>query len=370
MRTRTFIAATFAVAAIAACGEIVGLGDRPTIEVGDGGPDASRDGDPGFPLDAGDASDGQPPPLALYPACGIATASTSCQSCMVASCCPANAACAASASCAAYENCLVPCAGDYACRARCLIEYGPDSLEIAAVNTCVADNCGDSCGVACGMTDSFAEPDAAGACEQCLSGTGSICTDWQACEADPECAEIALCAANCTTLDCQSACGYRHDGGAALYLSAVLGSVQCVGPCDIGAYWECVGKFEPRTNQAAETVLTLAFNAPTASSAVGVHVTACPSTFDRECLQPVDSATSDANGNATLHLPVDAAEVGFSGYFEICLGSSIVHQFAFLEFPLSEAVATLTIPLGDPGALRIRMTKSPSIWIRRSRPSG
>jgi hypothetical protein len=66
-------------------------------------------------------------------------------------------------------------------------------------------------------------------------------------------------------------------------------------------------------------------------------------------LQPVGAAITDANGNVTFHLPshvpLDGHAVGFSGYFELS-GPAIVPQLAFLEFPLSEPAATMTVSIG------------------------
>jgi len=43
--------------------------------------------------------------------------------------------------------------------------------------------------------------------------------------------------------------------------------------------------------------------------------------------------------------PLDGHAVGFSGYFELS-GPAIVPQLAFLEFPLSEPAATMTVSIG------------------------
>jgi hypothetical protein len=354
MRATRLVLGLVVLGAVAACGEIVGLGDHDSFDPDDAGIEASGPTTLDGTADARRAMDASPPHDPRY-ACGIAAGTVGCQGCMAAHCCSANAACADSGTCTDYENCLMPCGSDYACRAECLISHPPEALAIANVNSCVATNCAAVCGVTCGMTDSFAEPDAADTCASCLSMVPGGCADWEACEKDPECSEISLCVANCTTQDCQSACGYGHDAGAARFVSTLLDSVKCLGQCDIGSYWECVGGFEASFIQADETVLTLALTTDGSAAGAGIDVVACPSTTDRGCLHPVGEQVTDADGMVTFtlpaHAPLDGYAVGFDGYFAIS-GSGVVPQLTFLEFPLSEPAASITVPLANAAALQ------------------
>jgi hypothetical protein len=331
MRAKGVLIGSCALAALAACGELVGLGNAVTVSSDDGGTDARED-------DASpDGAETSPPPSLA--ACGISVATSTCQSCMTAHCCEASDACANDDSCAEYENCLVPCANDYACRARCLIDHAGKQYvapEIAPLNQCVATSCANECGLTCGIADSFAEPDSAPACAACL-GSNS-CAKWVACGADVDCETVALCAATCVTQDCQLACGDGLDAGAQLYLTALGNATSCVPTCNIGSYWECVNDVPPElVRGAGETSLTLGI----AGAGAGVTVTACPSLADQTCTPSLATTKTDENGNAQFEFDVvNPPALGFYGYFEIS-GPGLAPELLFLEFPLSEAQSNL-----------------------------
>jgi hypothetical protein len=190
------------------------------------------------------------------------------------------------------------------------------------------------------MTSSYAEPDAAVACAQCM-GTWA-CDSAGACGADLGCQQIVQCQLGCVTEDCFLACSQEADAGAAsLDLSYIAKGESCAGPCGAGAFWDCSTTRPPPLSMTGQTVITLNIvDVPGEAPVVGATVKACART-DLDCAQPVvPPGTTDADGDVTFTLGALGA-VGFSGYFDVS-SPSIYPSLLFLPAPLS--VPQVTFP--------------------------
>jgi hypothetical protein len=248
-------------------------------------------------------------------ACGIPAGTASCQACLESQCCPQATACAQSSACKTYESCIVPCGSDYGCRASCAVDRAK-SLEISALDQCVAARCEAACGVKCAVTAAVGEPDAAVSCLQCI--VANDCVTAEACGTNLECVQILGCVGSCPTPDCQEACAIGKDAGAALLQPLVTAlSSTCVAACQYGGSWDCIGKVTDPLAPANVINLTVNVRNLAASAQMplpGIHVLAC-GPADTACANPVASGDTDAQGNAVLVLP--SASGGFVGHFEL-----------------------------------------------------
>lgn len=84
-----------------------------------------------------------PPPTAQ---CGARAGTSTCDACIVASCCPAQLACDANDSCSALANCDALCAANADCRQRCYDTHSTGAAALASLDRCVAKSCASSCG--------------------------------------------------------------------------------------------------------------------------------------------------------------------------------------------------------------------------------
>jgi hypothetical protein len=273
-------------------------------------------------------------------ACGISAGSASCAACIQATCCPQAQACAGSSACAAYEDCVVPCGGDYACKARCLIAEYASAVEIPEMDQCVAKGCATQCGLTCDTTASYAEPDAAAGCQQCL--TANACPAATQCQTNLECQDVAQCENECESLDCFWGCGEGRDAGAQLFYAYAFGLAPCAGACSAGEYWDCPLGSGLAVSETGQTTITLNLVvAPDGKALAGASVKACD-LGDTACTAPVvPPGTTDAQGNVTFVLPAFGSLEGFLGYFDIASPSTYPTLY-FLQSHLS--VPQVTVP--------------------------
>jgi hypothetical protein len=271
-------------------------------------------------------------------ACGLIAGSSSCAACIQSECCGQASACATNSACTRYESCLLPCGADYACRSRCLIADLASAAEIPPVDECVSAQCGAQCGLACGSTTTYAEPDAATACIQCL--VNNDCSAAQTCGSSLECQKAAQCGLECTSEDCAHACLEGNEAGVDDFSSFAFGLTKCLAPCGLGNFWECATA-PPLITSFEQTTITLNFVAlPSGRTVAGALVKACDVT-DVTCANPVVPAgVTDDAGNVTFTLP-KIGPFGFWGYFDISSGS-LYPSLYFLRSPLS--VPTVTFP--------------------------
>lgn len=292
-----------------------------------------------------DASTGEP-----GSACGLAVPAGSCGACVEASCCAELKACSKEPACAGYEACLLGCGPDYVCRSNCISKGRTgDFPEIPGLDVCVVRQCESVCGIGCGIVTANRDAGAAVACQACIAGND--CAQAEACARSLECGLVAQCFASCTTLDCKEACQVGHDAGTTLFQSFLTPlEGACLRPCEYGEDWSCAGKVSVPVAKTPETVVTLTVTTFQGTLLPGMTVKACTA-LDLDCTKPLDTATTNAQGVATLTVrgPLPVGD-GFAGYFDIAPPADpdaaapppIVPFLDFLAYPLSEGAVTIT----------------------------
>jgi hypothetical protein len=281
-------------------------------------------------------------------ACGLRAQPGDCRACVAAHCCDEAAACAQDPACSAVESCLLECGSDYACRARCSLDNAASQqTDVPRLDTCVAANCNDACGLTCGMSTAFTTPDSAPTCERCLNEN---CGATLACTTSLDCQLAGHCVASCFSPDCRGAC-LQGDGGALFVSQALSAGLHCLAPCDIGELWQCIGKVSWPLAQSgpSDVTLTLLDQQQGGPPMQGILVKACPPGTDRQCLHPLSTGTTGADGKVTLTLlPVQSPGYGFWGYFDLTLPApppGALHYLYFLSFPLSVEHAALSLSI-------------------------
>ncbi len=130
-------------------------------------------------------------------ACGLPYGTTTCASCLSASCCDPSSACQASPTCNAYESCLGRCKGEEQFRSQCASDNptGTDP-SIAPLAACIAAKCETECGLSCGGGIRLI-PAAAPACQDCVAanvrGHERACWTSVACQSYPASGGCARC---------------------------------------------------------------------------------------------------------------------------------------------------------------------------------
>jgi hypothetical protein len=281
--------------------------------------------------------------------CGLVVPSAqTCQACLDAHCCGQLLACANEPACASYEACIIGCGADYVCRAGCVAQRQNGNFpEIPQIDACLVDQCESACGVTCGVVVGDSIGDAAVACQACV--TSNACGAAEACGRSAACGEVAQCVGSCDTFDCKEACQTANEAGAALLQSLqmpVMGA--CAKQCAFGESWTCVGKVDVPTASSLQTVVTLTVTTLHGAVVPDATVKACL-TEDRLCAQPLDTATTDAHGVATLTVrTIVPGGYGFGGYFDVAPAdvdaqpAAIVPFLYFLSHPLSEPAVSLS----------------------------
>lgn len=267
------------------------------------------------------------------PCDGAVEIAPACAICVAAQCDEARATCATDEACCEDYTCLARCAaGDAVCRAACLDAPGRRSDRLNGIDACRRTTCAEACVVADDVV--FGWPEACEAClgERCLGET-------RACAGDATCEANIVCDAACEDPACYPACwlatdpdgrwGNACDGAEpeedddyvdpfSDYWGCLIR--RCRVECGLGVTWGCVGAFRwPAPD--AEVVDGLKFSYHVydyiniSRDVEGASVSACQR-GDVTCAQPVDTATTDADGYACLEVPV-ASNVGFTGFFRV-----------------------------------------------------
>jgi hypothetical protein len=275
-------------------------------------------------------------------ACGLALGAGDCRACVASKCCAEATACAGDPGCGPVESCALACGSDYTCRAQCSAEHPSSGDALAVMDHCAVTSCSAECGISCDLLHGLAPPAAATACSQCLFAND--CSAAQKCFSDLECIRSAYCLGGCSTRDCQEACLFDTDGGLALASFGLgLGS-HCVSACSYGSNWSCAGKVTYPLPKTETIRLTLTVQDMLSHMVFpGIEVKACDM-LDLTCAAPIAAGTTDSSGNVVLDLGNLGPTVGFAGYFDLSSPSSeILPYLAYLNFPLTEPTAQLTV---------------------------
>jgi hypothetical protein len=322
------VAAACVVVACVACRQLVGIGDSP----------------PGAGADAGAEAAAE-----TGPACGIAYAGASCETCLEQRCCPQATDCSGNAGCSALETCLGACGGDPACRASCTIEHRTTDPTEPRLSACLASQCSTPCALACGGVAEFTGPDAAAACQSCLGNVS--CPAAAACGSDPACIATAWCVLNGQAEDRNQSCIAAQDASADAFYG-MLNSLQssCGSACAIGNQWYCVGHESPPLQTNASTAFTaVVFDLATGGGVAGVTVDVC-SPLLPPCTV-LDSEPTLDGGTATVDVPrQDQGGYGPTGYVRLS-GGGIVDELYFWTTELSEPTIRVQIPTLTPNEL-------------------
>ena len=117
--------------------------------------------------------------------------------------------------------------------------------------------------------------------------------------------------------------------------------------------WTCVGNVMWPAPMAETVTITAHAEEIQGGAAIpNIKVDACAKA-DPDCAAPITSGTTDANGDITLMLPTGTD--GFDGYFQLT-GNSIPDSLVFVNPPVTEDVADLTVPLLDSGTFGLFQT--------------
>jgi hypothetical protein len=329
-----------AVAALAGCRQILGIGNRMV----------------------------SPPPT-----CGIWYSDTSsCEACVEANCCQPAVACASSdgGTCLPLEKCLAECEGEPACRSGCAVAHkvpnGADQTAAGLLESCLATSCEAECGLACGGLSQVAGRESAVACQSKI--VADHCTAAQTCARDPDCMAQMRCRESCVTGDCVGACNLARPGGDELYEDFVRPLQDFSDPvCEIGGNWTCVGKVAWPTIMPPDRSLKLGFVDWTGAPApAGLAVALCAAQTPTCAAVGQGGMTSDG-GQVTVVDPRDPSLVGQGlGYLDIESGElssgPLMPTLIYWGFPLSRdgSVLTTPVPLVDKTYL------ADLVWAQRS----
>ena len=293
------VAAAAAITGVLACRQLVGITDNPPTDL-------------------------------TSTLCGLPYGTNTCASCVNTNCCSESTTCAADPVCSAYEGCLGQCNGDPKCRSQCTIDNPVGvATDVSALSACLAGKCGTACGLECGGVAGYiSEPDAAVACQQCL--TGSQCAQAEACASSDvcdafvrgflafstvdsievseqtQCANSAawglefligglstICGKNPPTLDADASVSSTAGVFAQSYGS-------CTTPCAIGNYWACVDHVTwPSPNSTTYTLGYTVTDYADSKPVAGALVQVC-SRLDENCGNPIQCGTTDADGRVIV----------------------------------------------------------------------
>ena len=283
-------------------------------------------------------------------ACGLPYGTNECAECAATSCCNESAACSADPACAPYESCLESCKGDPACRSRCVVDFpSGTAAPVASLSACLASKCETECNLACGgLASSETPPDAAAACQSCL--TTSACAPAEACASSVDCeAAFQQCSLACPTWDCAETCRTAHgapvvpgsdpDGGP--FTSFIREwSGACATACASGDYWSCVGHVGwPAPKSPSVTVTYTGFEYVSHAPVASLNISVC-NPLDLACARPLASGQTDATGTVVLNLlnPPDSNGLGLNGYFQVSSpDKTYVPNIVYWGYPMSEA---------------------------------
>jgi hypothetical protein len=282
-------------------------------------------------------------------ACALRYGAAACAVCAQASCCHELSACAANPACAPYETCVGACNGDATCRAQCGNDHPPGtSSEGSSLAACLVAKCEGPCELTCGALAYGVQPDAAEACQSCVSI--SACDQNRACASAQDCDALVRCRVACGfRYDCMQECARQHPesasmaeavGGAAVLL---LGAV-CSSECGSGGNWSCVGHVQPAlTSPETISVAVGVGDYYTHQPFSGVDMSLCVAT-DPDCSATTayDSRQTDAMGTALLQLTRHGSVDQLLSFYVQVTSSGLVPTRYYWGFPLTEASVSLT----------------------------
>jgi|HubBroStandDraft_6_1064221.scaffolds.fasta_scaffold143327_2 hypothetical protein len=314
------LAGLIAIASIAACRQLVGVGDDPAQDL-------------------------------VTSACGLPYGTNGCASCVDTSCCAESTTCAADPVCAAYAACLGRCDGDPACRSQCTIDNPTGTAsDVSALSACLASRCETACNLPCGaLADLLSPPDAAAGCQECLSRS---CAQARTCASSADCDGFERCATSCMgPSDCGIACQTAHQSGAGVppisdggpdpgTFAGAPWITNCATQCATGGYWACVGHVSwPRPKVTTTTITFHTWDYPMQTSPLGgLDVKVCRAS-DTYCDSPITDGTTNDAGTVPLTFPTidNVTGFGLNGYLQIDSSTmSVVPYLYYWGFPLSE----------------------------------
>jgi hypothetical protein len=235
-----------------------------------------------------------------------------CAACVADGCFEPEIACRRDVACSVAYACLAACSNDDpACRWACESTHpestGEGSLA-AAVDVCRRARCPEACFGVHGLARVLGD--------DCSTCADLRCGEEQgACVVDGDCERFVSCSSAGAlspdrTYDCEAR--YAADRDAFDGLRACLGS--CAAECQWGKHDACLGGYSWSHASRGPLPFTARFRTfPALTAAAGVELKACDEHDCTGCEFPVDVATTDAQGMATLALPLDA------GTFTGCL---------------------------------------------------
>jgi hypothetical protein len=310
---RAGIVALALLALVAACRQLVGIGDAP--------PTALADAATAAEATAAEAG----------PRCGIAYEGTQCEACLETSCCDYATACSGDTSCSLLEGCYSSCQGDVTCRAGCTYGrlIGPNPYE-ETFAACLVKSCAAPCGLECGGAAEIFGVDAAAGCQECM--TAQPCSVLAACASDPSCQTRVWCNISTPRPDRSQACFAAIDGGADAYAAGVDSflSAGCSSECQ-GEQWYCLKDLGNPQFVPSTTMTYRLGDALSGDPVAGASVTVCGQSLLLDCDASADAPTTDDAGTAMVPLP----GAGPTGYLSVS-GQGLYPQLTFWGFPLSE----------------------------------
>jgi hypothetical protein len=328
--------------------------------------------------DAPPAVQTNPPPKNLGPtagpdagACGLPYGTAGCASCAAAHCCQESTACSKDPGCAPYAQCIGACNGDPTCRATCGASPSPPtSSEGSALTACLVAQCESKCGLTCGAPGTYGVlPAAAPRCQDCIATNGA-CDTARACGASATCDAVRRCAAGARTLDSLSVCwDDAPDAGAALAKSLDNSISGCATECAVGGDWACVGHVSwpaPKSDTVTFALEVVDFVSVLAGSVVGVSsvdVSIC-STYDLDCLHPLQQGSTDGTGRVVLQVQ----NPGLECYLQVT-SPDIVPSLYYMGAPAVESKVVETadsnfgaVPVFKPADLQRFFDSSGDTW--------
>jgi len=326
-------------ALIAACRQLVGIGDETPTQA-----------------DAPDAG----------PACGIRYAGTACEACLESQCCAPARDCAGSQSCKTLEDCLGSCNGDATCRAKCTFDHliGADQLE-SNLASCLASSCAGQCNLTCGGLAALEGPDAARGCEACMVNNPTVCSAAQACANESHCQALKRCWQTNHTQDTMEDCEKGHLAGqtASDDLFNALLSPPCENDCAVGREWFCVGHSSTAGGNGIATAVTVHVYDKLSTNGrpiQGVTVQVC-NEGDPTCGGPdasVPTATTDADGGATIQVPQNPQGGGSRGYLQL-QGGGIAPTLSYWGFQLTQPTLFYNLGVVTPAEVQAFASQIP-----------
>jgi hypothetical protein len=311
-----------------------------------------------------------PPTDLVTSICGLPYGTSTCASCVNASCCTESNACAGDPVCSAYESCLGECKGDGACQQGCALSNPPGTaIDVSVLSACLANSCESACNLTCGALAGYAvAPDAGDSCQSCMAT--SACSQTQACATSANCDALNRCLAVCSTLDCRDECELLHgtnpafnvvpdagdgDAGATWVAFWQARSGACYAAC--GPDWECVGHVSWPTPQTAQATFNFDVkDESTVAPVQGANVTLCGAQ-DTNCDTPLaPTATTDGAGFVSLAFQNAAGAaaqlaLGLNGFVKVT-SPDLVPYYYYWGFPLSTAQIYLYSEVTTPTELQ------------------